>query len=67
MTMIIASPDDSVEKVLKLFKRQVEKSGILRDVSKKEYYVKPSVAKLLKQRAARKRSAKERRNQFHNA
>lgn len=51
--------DEPIEKLLKLLKKQVERSGIIYDVKKREYYVKPSVAKVIKSRTARKRIKKE--------
>ena len=46
---------DRVEWALKAFKRKVLRSGILKDLRKKRYYVKPSQAKRLKAAAARRR------------
>ena len=54
MTSVVAKDGESVEALLRRFKRKVEASGILKDVRKKEYYVKPSVRKNLKQIAAAK-------------
>ena len=53
--------DEPIDKLLRLLKKQVEKAGLMYDIRKKEYPVKPSVAKNLKSRAARKRVEKERR------
>jgi len=53
--------DEPIDKLLRLLKKQVEKAGLMYDIRKKEYHVKPSVAKTLKSRAARKRVEKERR------
>ena len=39
--------DDRLDVALKAFKRKMVKSGILRDLRKKRYYVKPSEAKAL--------------------
>jgi len=52
--------DEPVDKLLRILKKQVERSGIMRDLKKKEYHVKPSVAKTIKSRVARKRVIKER-------
>jgi len=52
--------DEPVDKLLRVLKKQVEKAGIMYDIKRKEHFVKPSVAKTLKSRTARKRAAKER-------
>ena len=55
MTFVILSESDRLEWAIKHFRRQVQRSGILRDVKKKRFYVKPSLAKRLKAAAARRR------------
>jgi small subunit ribosomal protein S21 len=46
---------DRLEWALKAFKRKVLRSGVLKDLRKKRYYVKPSQARRLKAAAARRR------------
>lgn len=46
---------DSIDKALKQFKKQCEKSGILTEIKKREYYEKPSVKRKRKMLAARKK------------
>ncbi len=46
---------DSIDKALKQFKKQCEKSGILTEIRKREYYEKPSVKCKRKMLAARKK------------
>jgi len=46
---------DSIDKALKQFKKQCEKSGILTEIKKREYYEKPSVRRKRKILAARKK------------
>jgi small subunit ribosomal protein S21 len=46
---------DSIDKALKQFKKQCEKSGILTEIRKREYYEKPSVKRKRKMVAARKK------------
>lgn len=53
---------ESIDKALRIFKRQVEKAGTMIDLRKKEGYDKPSVRKKKKSIAARVRSRKEKRN-----
>ncbi len=46
---------ESIDKALKQFKKQCEKSGILTEIKKREYYEKPSVRRKRKILAARKK------------
>ena len=61
MTMVVVGKDESVDSALKRFKRKCQKDGIIGDLKKKQEYVKPSVAKKEKQKAARKRAMKKSR------
>lgn len=56
--MVKLRPDETFESLLKRFKRSVVKAGILQELKKREYYVKPSVKRKLKSEAARKRNKK---------
>jgi len=58
MSTVYAKPGESVESLLKRFKKVVERSGILSDLKKHEFFEKPSVQKKRKQAAARKREQK---------
>jgi len=64
MTEIILGENDRVEWALKSFRKKVQRSGVLKDLRQKRYYVKPSEAKRKKSEAAerRRRSAKRRRS-----
>ena len=57
-------PDETVDSMLRRFKREVLKSEILKDLRKKEYFVSPSEKRRLKsaeaQKRARKKEAKQR-------
>lgn len=55
MTEIILNDGDRVEWALKSFRRKVQRSGILKDLRKKRFYLKPSEAKRKKAAAARRR------------
>ena len=46
---------DRIEWALKAFKRKVQKSGVLKELRRKRYYTKPSEARQLKSKAARRR------------
>ena len=61
MTQVVNRGNDHIDKLLKIFKKQVEKSGILSDLRKKEHYDKPSLAKRRKSAQARKRAEKQRK------
>jgi small subunit ribosomal protein S21 len=56
--MVKLRPDETFESLLKRFKKSVIKAGVLQELRKREYYVKPSVKRKLKSEAARKRARK---------
>lgn len=43
---------DNIEKTLKKFKRKVEKTGVVKQLRARQYFVKPSVANRLKRQKA---------------
>ena len=61
MTTVRCGENESVESALKRFKRKCQKDGIIGDLKKNTEYLKPSVRKKEKQKAARKRAAKKSR------
>ena len=56
---------EPVERALKIFKKQVEKAGIIADIRKIEFYEKPSIRLKKKALAARKRRLKQIRKFGH--
>ena len=50
---------ESLEKALKIFKRKLEKDGILREVKERKYYSKPSEIQRLKEKEQRKNNRKK--------
>ncbi len=52
---------ERVDNALRRFRKVVEKSGVLQELRKREYYEKPSVKKKRKQAAARKRAKRNSR------
>ena len=50
--------DNQLERALKDLKRKLAKEGIMKDLKKRRFYMKPSVKKKLKQKEARKRRLK---------
>lgn len=55
MTKVVVKDGEPFEKALRRFKKKVEAAGILKEVRKREFYMKPSVQKKEKTRAAEKR------------
>ena len=55
MAKVVVKEGEPFEKALKRFKKKVEASGILKEVRRREHYLKPSIRKKEKQRAAEKR------------
>ncbi len=53
MSKTVVRKDESIEDALRRFKRDVSKSGTLAEARKKQFYVKPSVDKKMRQRANR--------------
>ena len=47
---------DRLDWALKVFKKKVQKAGILKDLRRRRHYVKPSEARQMKANAARRRS-----------
>ncbi|OIL12737.1 30S ribosomal protein S21 [Oenococcus oeni] len=62
MASIIVRHNESFDDALRRFKRGVAKDSTLQEVRKREFYVKPSVARKLKSEAAQKRARKRARN-----
>ncbi|MGI6771710.1 MAG: 30S ribosomal protein S21 [Acholeplasmataceae bacterium] len=60
MSKTVVREKENLEDALRRFKRDVSKSGTLAEARKREYYVKPSVDRKMKQKANRTRA---RRNQ----
>jgi small subunit ribosomal protein S21 len=54
MPEIILNETDRLDWALKTFKRQVQKSGILRELRRRRHHVKPSEARQLKSKAAKR-------------
>jgi small subunit ribosomal protein S21 len=54
MPEIVLNETDRIDWALKAFKRQVQKSGILRELRRRRHHVKPSEARQLKSKAAQR-------------
>ncbi|MBQ7992185.1 MAG: 30S ribosomal protein S21 [Solobacterium sp.] len=60
MSRIVVREGESFDDALRRFKRMVSRNGTLMEARKREFYVKPGVARRLKQEAARKARRKSR-------
>jgi len=58
---VIIGENDRLDWALKQFQRKVIRAGVLKDVRKKRFYVKPSEARQKKAVSARQRSARAER------
>ncbi|MDD3806461.1 MAG: 30S ribosomal protein S21 [Candidatus Marinimicrobia bacterium] len=55
MVQVTVHKDEPLEKALKRFKKKFEKAGIMRDINKISYYVKPSQEKRIRRAKAERR------------
>ena len=58
---VLLDDSENFDIALRRFKKQVEKSGILSELKKRQHYEKPSVQRKKKRAAARKRLLKKMR------
>lgn len=58
MAYVKVRNNEDIMKAIRRFKRKVENEGIMRDIKRKRYYMKPSEAKKLKRAEAAKRRRK---------
>lgn len=61
MVEILLAETDGLDWALKVFKRRLQRSGILRELRQRRHHVKPSDARRLKSKAARRNREKARR------
>lgn len=54
MPEILLSDTDRIDWALKTFKRQMQRSGILRELRRRRHHVKPSEARQIKSKAAQR-------------
>ncbi len=55
MVEVTVRRDEPLEKALRRFKKKYEKAGILKDIKRNSYYLKPSAEKRIKRSKARRR------------
>lgn len=58
MIKVVVKDGEPLEKVLKRFKRKIEQSVILKELRKREFFLKPSTKKKLKKRISYTRTKK---------
>ena len=58
MPLVKIKEDETFENALRRFKRKCEKSGIMSELKKRQFYEKPSAKRKRKMLAARKKSLK---------
>ena len=56
MAKTVVRDNESIEDALRRFKRDVSRSGTLQEARKREYYVKPSISKKIKNKENAKKS-----------
>lgn len=57
--MVKLRPNETIDSLIRRFKKETIKSGIIQDVRKHEFYIAPSEKKRIKKAAAQKRAAKK--------
>ncbi|MCH7497932.1 MAG: 30S ribosomal protein S21 [Candidatus Marinimicrobia bacterium] len=55
MVEVIVKRDEPLERALRRFKKKYEKAGILKEIKRNSYYLKPSAEKRIKRSKARRR------------
>ena len=55
MVEVIVRKDEPLERALRRFKKKYEKAGILKEIKRNSYYLKPSAEKRIKRSKARRR------------
>lgn len=62
MVEIILGENDRLDWALKQFRRRMIRSGLFKDMRRKRFYEKPGEARKVKEKAAQRRRARDRRN-----
>lgn len=58
MVKVVAGDNESAESLIRKFNKKVLADGILSELKKREYYVKPSLAKKQEEAARRRKSSR---------
>lgn len=54
-------PGESIDKVLRRFKRKLKDEGVIDEIKKREYYEKPSELRKKRENAAKRRTRRQQR------
>lgn len=60
MIRVTANADENVESLIRKFNKKVLADGLLTELKKREYYVKPSVARKQEEQARRRKGVRSR-------
>lgn len=63
---VVLEENEALERALKRFKREVEKSGLRAEMRKHEYFEKPSVRRKRKMEAARRKLRRQMREDYRD-
>jgi len=61
---IILSDNENIDRALKRFKKKYERSGVLKEFKKRQYFVKPSIENRMERIKAKRRAYKDRQREF---
>ena len=64
MVGIILSDNENIDRALNRFKKKYERSGVLKEFKRRQYFVKPSIENRLERIKAKRRAYKERKKDF---
>ena len=59
MTIVLVDDNEPIDKALRRFKKECQKSGVLTELRRREHYEKPSVRKKRKIEAARRKARRK--------
>ena len=59
MSLVLVEEDEPIDKALRRFKKECQKSGILAELRRREYFEKPSVRRKRKVEAARRKARRK--------
>ena len=54
MIEVVLTDTDRIDWALKVFKRRIQSSGIMRELRRRRHHVKPSAARVMKSKAAQR-------------
>lgn len=66
MIGIVLGEKDGLEWAIKAFRRKVQRSGVLKELRRKRFYLKPSAARRLKAAAGKRRRQQDARKAARN-